>query len=180
MTELAALRRRLAQLRSLLVAGEAKAGADREILQLASPFPRSRGQVEKELETFERFDGPMLRENIEDAERAIAKVEASQQPAGPLAILVPRGDPTSEVEVKRSRLAELHLERGAAVRREMDLRRAVEIVVAGMRDFGDERRRHLEAIEALKEIDRQIDVLGPEIKRLDGLELTSAPIGRGK
>jgi hypothetical protein len=163
-------KKRLTHLRGQLAGGEAKASVDRAALEGGTVDPRPRGQIERELETFERFDGPMLRDEIEQAERALAALEASQQTERPpLAILVPRGDPTSKVEQLRRQLAELHLQRDKAVTREMDLLRAVGIVVAAMRDFGDERRRHREAVEALKEINREIGRVGAEILGLEGV-----------
>lgn len=172
-------RRRLRLLQQQLASGKARASVARAALEGGTVTPRPRHQLLAELRTWTDLDEPMLRAEIARVEASLAEQERAQQTEPPpLAVLIPRGDPTSPLEVKRRELGEMLHQRDAAVSRITVLRRAVDIVVGAMMDHGNERRRLREAIDSLVEIDRQIDEAGTEVKALDGLPISSASISR--
>ena len=158
-------KRRLALLQQQLASGEARASVARSSLEGGTVDLRPRHQLQAELRTWEDFDGPMLREEIGRVETSLAKQALAQQTdVPPLAILVPRSDPASEVEQKRRHLGDLHTRRHVAVARVTDRRMAIDVAVSKHeQDGAGERHRYREAIAALAEIDRQIDEVGGEV-----------------
>ena len=73
--ELMATRARLDKIRRLHKEKAELVEVDRALLEQESTFPRKRREVEAELHTAEVFDCPMLAEEIEIAEKAIAEIE---------------------------------------------------------------------------------------------------------
>jgi hypothetical protein len=165
--ELQALGERLQMLRKLLEERSAVAMAARELLARESTHPRRRQEVEAKLRTAAVFDVPMLEREIAETQIAIAKLKAQQEPLPELAILADRPGSSKRLARKRRQLGRLVDQRGQAATLLATARQNYEIAVSTMQDLAGPRAGFETAVTELTRLDREIDALGAEVKRLD-------------